>query len=130
MPRRQDHPQPHDGTECIAATSSRLTSSAKTRTSALREENFKVAWETGMGHEERFLPPAKAAIVGFEAATARDPEESFQAPSRSMSRRAILCRHDADGELGRSGIVWAVEGGGCDRVAARTRLGSVAQPRA
>jgi hypothetical protein len=42
----------------------------------------------------------------------------------------ILCRHDADGELGGYGIVWAVEGDGRNGVAAKSSLGSLAQPLA
>jgi hypothetical protein len=33
----------------------------------------------------------------------------FGEPASKVSGVAMLCRHDADGELGGSGIVWAVE---------------------
>jgi hypothetical protein len=52
----------------------------------------------------------------------------FGEPASKIGSFGILCRHDADGELGGSGIVWAVEGDRRNRVAAKSSLGSLAQP--
>src|SRR5262249_18327234 len=49
---------------------------------------------------------------------------------RRRSATSAFSRHDADGELGGSGIVWAVERDSCDGVAAKPSLGSFAQPLA
>src|SRR5260370_23317370 len=47
---------------------------------------------------------------------------SFGEPASKVGSVGILCRHDADGELGGSGIVWAIEGGGRNGVAAESSL--------
>src|SRR4029077_6511411 len=54
----------------------------------------------------------------------------FGEPASKIGSFGILCRHDADGELGGSGIVWAIEGDGRNGVAAKSSLGSLAQPLA
>ena len=54
----------------------------------------------------------------------------FGEPASKVGCFGILCRHDADSELGGSGIVWAVEGDGSYGVAAKSSLSSLAQPLA
>src|SRR6516225_1113795 len=51
-------------------------------------------------------------------------------PALKVGSVGMLCRHDADGELGGSTIVWSVEGDGRNGVAAKSSLGSFAQPLA
>jgi len=55
---------------------------------------------------------------------------AFGEPASKVGSVGILGRHDADGELGGSGIVWVVEGDGRNGVAAKSSLGSLAQPLA
>ena len=50
----------------------------------------------------------------------------FGEPASKVGSIRILCRHDADGELGGSGIVWTVEGECSYGVAAKSSLGSFA----
>jgi len=51
----------------------------------------------------------------------------FGEPASKVRDVDILSRHDADRELGGSGIVWTVERDGRDGVAAQSFLGSFAQ---
>ena len=50
---------------------------------------------------------------------------SFGEPASKVGSVGILCRHDADGELAGSGIIWAIEGDGRNGVAAESSLGSL-----
>src|SRR6516225_5252426 len=77
---------------------------------------------------------APAASMNASTSSATPASLRISAPSENQRRRSggfgILCRHDADGELSGSGIVWSVEGDGSYRVAAKSSLGSFAQPLA
>src|SRR5215831_8717455 len=52
----------------------------------------------------------------------------FGEPASKVHNVGILGRHDADSELGGSGIVWAIERDGSDGVSAKSSLGSFVQP--
>jgi hypothetical protein len=52
---------------------------------------------------------------------------SFREPASNVRGVDIRSRHDADSELGGSGVVWTVERDGRDGVAAKSFLGSFAQ---
>ena len=54
----------------------------------------------------------------------------FGEPAPKICGLGMLRRNNADRELGGSGNVWAVEGDGRNGVAAKTSLGSFAQPLA
>ena len=55
---------------------------------------------------------------------------SFGEPAPKIRDAGILSRRDADGELGGSGVVWAIERNGRDRKATLASFGSFVQPLA
>ena len=54
----------------------------------------------------------------------------FVEPASKVRDVRILGRHDTDGELGGSGVIWAIKRDSRDRLAAKSSLGSFAQPLA